>query len=283
MQGAYPSRSRGSRAFPQARLRFGVVPVWLQFVITLLVGVVTGVLSGMFGIGGAVVTTPAIRVLGATALQAIGSTLPAILPSSVSGSLRYRREQMIHARVVLVTCAFGIPASVGGSALSDVVPGNGHVLMLLTAGLVAYTAYRTAYPTARSLERVSAPIAVEWWRFALVGIAAGGLSGLLGIGGGIVMVPAFSAWIGIPLKESIATSLMCVGIFAIPGTLTHWYLGHIEWTFAAALAIGVIPGARLGAHFTIVANDRLLRYSVGAVLGIVAIVYGAGEIVAWMR
>ena len=68
------------------------------------------------------------------------------------------------------------------------------------------------------------------------------------------MVPAFSAWVGMPLKETIATSLACVGIFAIPGTLTHWYLGHIDWTFAVALAVGVIPGARIGAHFTINAD-----------------------------
>ena len=81
------------------------------------------------------------------------------------------------------------------------------------------------------------------------------LSGLLGIGGGILMVPAFSAWVGLPLKETIATSLACVGIFAIPGTLTHWYLGHIDWTFAVALAIGVIPGAQIGARL----HDRQRR------------------------
>ncbi len=97
------------------------------------------------------------------------------------------------------------------------------------------------------------------------------------------MVPAFSAWVGLPLKPSIATSLACVGIFAIPGTLTHWYLGHIDWTFAMALSVGVVPGARIGAHLTINAADRLLRYSVGSVLGIIAVVYGAGELAALIK
>ena len=77
-----------------ARVPSAVVPVGLEFALTVAVGVISGVLSGMFGIGGAVVTTPAIRVLGATTFQAIGSTLPSILPSSISGSLRYRREQL---------------------------------------------------------------------------------------------------------------------------------------------------------------------------------------------
>ncbi len=256
------------------------MPVVLQVLLTLLVGVATGVMSGMFGIGGAVVSTPAIRVLGATALQAVGSTLPSIFPSSISGSLRYQREHLILPRVVAWTTPFGVVSSVAGSRLSDTVPGNGHVLMLATAALVAYTAYRTAYPTARTTERSGDVPRDDWLRLAIIGFAAGGLSGLLGIGGGILMVPAFLAWVGLPLKETIATSLVCVGIFAIPGTITHWYLGHIDWTFAIPLAIGVIPGAQIGAHFTITASDRKLRYTVGAALGVIAVVYAAGEVVA---
>jgi uncharacterized membrane protein YfcA len=251
----------------------------LQFVLTLLLGVVTGILSGMFGIGGAIVSTPGIRVLGATALQAVGSTLPSVLPSSVSGSLRYQREQLINARVVAWTAAFGVAASVAGSALSSAVPGDGHLLMLFTAALIAFTAYRTAFP--RTVE-VSAELRDDWWRLAVIGVAAGALSGLLGVGGGILMVPAFSAWVGMPLKETIATSLACVGIFAIPGTITHAALGHIDWAFAIPLAIGVIPGARIGAHFTITASDRTLRYSVGAAFGVIAVIYAAGELIAWL-
>ena len=82
------------------------------------------------------------------------------------------------------------------------------------------------------------------------------------------MVPAFSAWVGIPLKETIATSLACVGVFAIPGTITHALHGHIDWTFAIPLCIGVIPGARIGANFTIAAERPDAALSVGGVLGI---------------
>ena len=94
------------------------------------------------------------------------------------------------------------------------------------------------------------------------------------------MVPAFSAWLGIPLKETVATSLACVGIFAVPGTITHALLGHINWAIAIPLCIGVIPGARIGANLTIASSDRTLRLSVGAVLGIIATIYAIGEIIA---
>ena len=258
------------------------MPVVLQFVLTVAIGVLAGVLSGMFGIGGAVVTTPAIRVLGATTFEAIGSTLPSILPSSISGSIRYNRERLIRGRVVLWASVFGVPASVVGSRLSHAVPGNGHWLMIATAALVGFTAYRTAFPVIRPDGTIGTADNQrdDWWTLGVIGFAAGMLSGLLGIGGGILMVPAFSTWVGLPLKETIATSLACVGIFAVPGTITHAIQGDINWSFAIALAIGVIPGAQIGAHFTIASDDRTLRYTVGAALGIIAVIYAAGEIAA---
>jgi hypothetical protein len=258
------------------------LPVALQFVLTVAVGFLSGVLSGMFGIGGAVVSTPAIRVLGATTFQAIGSTLPSILPSSISGSYRYNREHLIRGRIMVITAAFGVPASVIGSRLSRSVPGNGHWLMIATAALVGFTAYRTAFPIVRA-DGTTGPLAElrdSWWMLAVIGIAAGALSGLLGIGGGILMVPAFSAWVGLPLRDTIATSLACVGIFAVPGTITHAFQGDIDWTFAIALAIGVVPGAQVGAKFTISADDRTLRYTVGAALGVIALIYAIGELLA---
>jgi uncharacterized membrane protein YfcA len=256
------------------------VPAVLQFALTVAVGVASGVLSGMFGIGGAVVTTPAIRVLGATTFEAIGSTLPAILPSSISGSLRYNREHLIRGRIFLLASAFGVPATIVGSRLSRAVPGNGHWLMIATAVLVGFTAYRTAFPVERPDGTIGTAdnLRDEWWTLGLIGLAAGMLSGLLGIGGGILMVPAFSAWVGLPLKETIATSLACVGVFAVPGTITHAIQGDIDWSFAIALAIGVIPGAQIGARLTIASDDRSLRYTVGTALGIIAVIYAAGEV-----
>ena len=277
-------------------------PGILRDALTLIAGVMTGVLSAAFGVGGAVVSTPAIRALGASATIAIGTTLPSILPSAISGTLRYTRDRLIEWRVVWWTAPFGMVSAIGGSLLSKVVPGNGHWLMLLTAGLLGFTAWRMARQpdapapsgddphaeaeTDREMvpthpaphDRHDSPIVL-----AMIGIGAGLLSGLLGIGGGVVMVPAFSEIAGIPLKASIATSLACVGLLATPGTITHALLGDINWTFALFLAIGVIPGARLGAALAIRAGHRLLRVSVAVFLGGTAVLYAAGEIKALVK
>ncbi len=250
----------------------------------------------MFGVGGAVVSTPAIRALGATPIEAIGSTLPSIIPSAISGSLRYRREGLVHWRVVLWTALVGCAAAVGGALLADVVPGDGHLLMVLTALLLMFTAYRTGQspsrpdpadaeelPPARDPDFADAPAPAgpprtEWWRLAVIGLAAGLLSGLLGVGGGIIMVPAFASWVRLPIKEAVGCSLACVGILAVPGTITHQLLGHIDWAFALPLCIAVIPGARVGAHLAIRSSERGLRLSVAIVLGSIAVIYAAGEV-----
>ncbi|MFO7591365.1 MAG: sulfite exporter TauE/SafE family protein [Acidimicrobiia bacterium] len=271
-------------------------------VLATLAGMLTGVLSGMFGVGGAIVSTPAIRALGAGPIDAVGSTLPSIFPASISGALRYRKEELLNVRVMLWTALSGVAASVGGALLVDEVPGDGHALQIFTAGLVAFSAVKLSRPPRRAEapdelaiegatdagpgaeivpdEGEALPVRDERWRLVATGIGAGGLSGLLGVGGGILMVPAFTGWVRLPLKEALGTSLACVGVLAIPGTITHALLGHIDWLYALPLAVGVVPGARLGSFLAIRSSDRFLRKLVGIVLGAIAVVYATGEILA---
>jgi uncharacterized membrane protein YfcA len=267
-------------------------------VLTTIVGFGTGVLSGMFGVGGAVVSTPAIRALGATPIAAVASTLPSIIPGATSGALRYRRDELVDLHVAVWTAGVGAFAAVGGALLVDEVPGDGHPLMLLTAGLIAFSAYRLARapeererPVDLTLEGLTdagpgaelirvGPPRVAWWRSALIGVGAGGLSGLLGVGGGLLMVPAFTGWLRLPIKAAIGTSLACVAVLAIPGTITHALLGHIDWLYALPLCVGIVPGARLGSHLAIRSSDRTLRLIVGTGLGTIALAYAVGEILA---
>lgn len=270
---------------------------WLQVILTLLLGMVTGVLSAMFGVGGAVISTPGIRALGATPLEGIGSTLPSILPASIIGTLRYHREGFVLWRAVGWTAAFGAPAAVLGSLATSSIPGKGHLQMIATAALVGLTAYRTsrhpaalvpAAPNATDHAAMAAPerppvARAAWWCYAVIGAGAGMLSGLLGVGGGVLMVPAFQSWLRMGLKATIATSLACVGLLAIPGTITHTLKHHIDWAFALPLCIGVVPGAQIGSHLAVKAADRSLRRVTGIVLGTVAVVYAVAEVIALAR
>jgi len=167
-----------------------------------------------------------------------------------------------------------------GAVASKVIPGKGHVQMVLTALLLGWFAFRTARGSDPAVPPEDHELRRGLGLLVVIGAMAGGLSGFLGVGGGILLVPAFTNWVGLPLKRAIATSLVCVGLVCIPGTITHQILGDIDWLFALPLMVTAIPGARVGAQLAIRASDRALRITVASVLGTIAIVYGVVELLA---
>lgn len=249
----------------------------LQAVLGVLVGFAAGVLSGLFGVGGGVITTPAVNVLlGGTAIQAVATPLPVIFPTSLAGASAYARAGQVGWRAARWSVLPGIPAALVGANLTRFV--NAHLLLVVTALLIGWTAVQVVR---------GRPPKTPWeagqtagWKYALIGAAAGFVSGLLGVGGGIIMVPAYAVVIGMPLRRALGTSLVVISALVVPGTLEHWRLGHVDWTIFLVLVLGVLPGARLGARIALGVAERTLRMAVGLFLLAVAILYGTREIVA---
>ena len=247
----------------------------LQVGVAIAVGFVSGVLSGMFGVGGGVVTTPAVNtLLGGTAIAAIATPLPVILPSSLVGSYTYAKAGQVSVRATRWAAVPGVAGAVSGALLTEVV--NTHLLLVVTSALIAFTAVRVIR---------NRPPRTPWaigrtpgWKYAAIGLVAGTVSGLLGLGGGIVLVPAFTLWVGMPLRRALGTSLLVIAVLVIPSTIVHALLGNIDWAIFLARTIGVVPGARLGARVALGVRERTLRRAVGAFLLVVALAYGASEL-----
>jgi hypothetical protein len=248
-----------------------------QWLFGVLVGILAGVLSGLFGVGGGVVTTPAVNVLlGGSAIQAVATPLPVIFPTSIVGAYTYAKAGEVSFRGARWAAGPGGVGAAVGAYLTELV--NAHVLLIVTAALLAWTAVQ--------ILRGRQP-STPWrlgetprWKYAVIGLVAGLVSGLLGIGGGIVMVPAFTVLLGMPLKRALGTSLVVIAALVVPATIVHWTLGNIDWAIFAALAIGVMPGARIGARMALVARERSLRITVGVFLLAIAVLYAVRESVA---
>jgi uncharacterized membrane protein YfcA len=252
-----------------------VTPV--EWALGILAGFAAGILSGLFGVGGGIVTTPAVNVLlGGTAIQAVATPLPVIFPTSLVGAYTYAKAGEASFRAARWAVGPGLAGAALGAYLTEFT--DAHLLLLATAVLLAWTALqvirgrRTATPW-----RVGA---TPGWRYAAIGLGAGLVSGLLGVGGGIVMVPAFTVLLGMPLKRALGTSLVVISALVVPGTIVHAWLGNIDWAIFLALTIGVIPGARIGALVAIGARERTLRMTVGLFLLVIGVVYGISETVA---
>ena len=281
-----------------ATVTAGKVGLYLAVV---AVGVLSGILSALLGVGGAVITTPAVRFMGATPIEAVGSTVPAILPGAISGSWRYAKEGLVEWRTALGLGAAGALFAVGGAVLSEYV--DGRVLMLLTAALMLWSGISVARggrkgpaPTGppaavgdgvAEASATAAPATATLLRdvprhsvgtIAGLGAVAGFVAGLLGVGGGIVMVPMLTGPLKFPVRAATASSLVAVAIFSLPALLTHAVPGHINWFFATALMIGVVPGAQIGASLTIRSSERTIRLAFGGFIVLMALVFAASQL-----
>lgn len=239
-----------------------------------LAGLAAGVLSGMFGVGGGIVSTPAISVIyGVAPVVAVATPLPVIFPTAIVGAETYRRAGQIDLRAAAWISVFGAFAAGGGAALTVFV--NGHLLLIVTAVLLAWQAVEVA--RGATIKETAARRESTAWTYAGIGLLAGLASGLLGIGGGIVIVPMLAGWLGMSLKRALGTSLAAIIAIVVPGAAVHAALGHIDWRIALVLALGSIVGARIGAKIALGARERTLRLLVGGFLGFVAVAYGVSE------
>lgn len=114
-----------------------------------------------------------------------------------------------------------------------------------------------------------------------LGMGGGFLAGLLGIGGGLILTPGFSLGLRLPVKNTIATALATVAMMSTTAVITHIALGHVDWRFALPLAIGIIPGARVGASITIGTSEQRMRLVSGGLLTVMALVYLMSELLTW--
>ena len=241
------------------------------------IGLASGVLAGLFGVGGGILMTPGIQVLlGAPAIVALATPLPVIFPTALAGALAYRRAGEIDARAVAWLVGPGLVGAALGAWLTEEVDTT--LLLLVTALLLGWQAVGilrgSRAPRADEPRPATAPI------LGGIGAVAGFASGLLGIGGGLVMVPLLAGWLGMPLKRALGTSLLAIVALVVPGAIVHAALGHIDLGLGLALAVGAVPGARLGAALALGAKERTLRLVVGGGLLATSVGYAVEQLAA---
>jgi uncharacterized membrane protein YfcA len=225
-------------------------------------GAIIGLSSGMFGIGGALLATPLLKIfMGVPAILALATPLVAAVPSAVSGSIAYARTKLVRYDVAWRTLPVAMPLNLLGAYLTKYTPDL--VLMVATGAVLLYVAWTFIRRGFRKVDPAGEPSIEEgrfgWQAYVGCGIA-GFMSGFLAIGGGIALVPTFIKVLHLPTKQAVATSLLCVAALAVPGVIMHGILHHIDWHIALLLCITVIPMSYLGARIaTKMKNSTLER------------------------
>jgi len=226
------------------------------------VGAFVGLVAGLFGKGGSALATPLLHLAGVPALIAVASPLPATVPGTALAALTYSRQGFIDRRVLGWTIAGGLPATVIGALATRWIGGG--PLIVITDVVVAGLGLRFLLrPTVDRPARATPPGRVVLLTLAVV---VGLISGLLANSGGFLLAPLFMAVLGMPLKPALGTSLAAACALAVPGTLVHVALGHVDWTVVAAFGLASIPLSVVGARLGTRSDARLLERGYGALL-----------------
>jgi uncharacterized membrane protein YfcA len=245
-------------------------------------GLVVGIVLGVVGGGGSIIAVPALVYgVGMSPAQAIPTSLLVVGVSSLTALLPRIREGLNWPVIALVGGA-GIPAAWAGAAVGKLLDPN--LLMLAFAGIMVAAGIRMLMKP-RETEgscstgphrafRSCAPKAVG------VGLLVGFLTGLLGVGGGFLITPALTIFLGLRMKQAVGTSLAIIVVNSAAGFSAHATGYTFDWTTTLAFAIPAIVGSVAAARFARRLHDKHIRISFAVLIFAVAAWVTAGTVTA---
>ena len=247
--------------------------------LVLLVGAGVGFLGGLLGKGGSAIATPMLVAIGVPPMIAVAAPLPATIPGTLLAADRYRRHSLVDRRVLVWSVAVGVPATILGAIATHWV--TAEALIVVTDVVLALLGLRLLARPHRSVGE-NPPgwpeITHRTGLVGLVGVAAitGLAAGLLANSGGFLLAPLFITVLRLPVKPALGTSLVVAAALAVPGSLVHLALGHLDWRVVLVFGLGSIPLSSLGARIALRVDAQRLERFYGAAL----FLFGAGFLMA---
>ncbi len=233
------------------------------------VGFAAGTLGSIVGLGGGILIIPVLAVyMGVPMHQAIGTSLMAVIATSTATSSVNVERGVTDIRLGMTLEL----ATTLGAAAAAIVAGYIHrtTLAILFTGFLLYTGLsmirRAWHGRSQKAEANIPEYEVHHYPQGLgAAFLAGGMSGLLGIGGGAIKVPVMYLFMGVPLRVATATSNFMIGVTASASAFIYWGRGDVLLSLAGPIIVGVFAGSLAGARLA-------PKLRVSHVLGILIVV-----------
>jgi uncharacterized membrane protein YfcA len=235
----------------------------------LSLGLVAGFLSGLFGVGGGILIVPIlVLLLGMGQRLAHGTSLTAVLPIAVSGVVGFALEDSVDWPATGFLVAGAMAGAVVGTHALHVLPTR--VLGYAFAGILMASALRLVLDHSEATGRGHLTVLMALG-FAALGLLSGTLAGLLGVGGGVVMVPAMIILFGIPAAIAKGTSLGVIIPTSVVGTRRNLAKGNCDLRVATIVGLAGVVSAFGASKISVGLDERLSNALFAALLGIVAV------------
>jgi uncharacterized protein len=234
-----------------------------------LLGLAAGFLSGLFGVGGGILIVPVlVLALGMNQRLAHGTSLAAVLPIAASGLIGFAVEDSVDWPVALaLTIGAMVGAVIGTHALHVL---SVRVLAYAFAGILLVSAVRLVLDHSEGLGRGGLDVLMVIG-LVLVGLAAGTLAGLLGVGGGVVMVPAMIIFFGIPAAVAKGTSLGVIIPTSLVATQRNLRNGNAELPVALVVGLSGVVSSFLASKISVGLDEQTSNVLFAVLLTVVAV------------
>jgi uncharacterized protein len=233
-------------------------------------GLFSGLLAGVLGIGGGTVLVPIIKSLGYSPVQAVATSLLAIVMTSISGSWQnWRAGNLNLKRVLLLALPSLFTAQLGVWLASSIEP---HILLAAFACFLILNIFLSSLRKRIIVRGDDSNQAINNPALArlFTGGTSGFLAGLFGIGGGVILVPLQILLLGEKIKSAIQTSLGVIVITSIAACIGHAQRGNVLWYQGTILGIGGLIGAQISTRFLPKLPDQVVAISFNVLLGLLA-------------
>lgn len=231
------------------------------YLFLVIVAFVIGIIAAALGIGGGLLMVPTLTLLFDVEIhEAAGTSLIVIVFTALSGTLAYYRQKRIHYKLGLVYAAVTVPGAIIGALIAAELDASTlkvlfGVCMIPVAAKMIVRPKKRNFPMnenqkARESEvlELMPPLTRQQYTFGLsLGFIAGLASGLLGIGGGAIAVPALALVIGLPMHIAVATSAFVMIFTSTAGAAIKIWDDSVAWDFVPPMVLGIVFGAQVGA------------------------------------
>lgn len=224
----------------------------------LALGVIAGVMSGLFGIGGGAVMVPLLVLwLALPQHRAHATSLAAIIVTAASGMVRFAGDGEVGYAAGLSIAAGAVAGAFFGAQLMHRISATR--LRQAFAVLMVAVSLQMLFGFTPQAGAVALSGGAAIAGYVVLGVAAGILSGLMGVGGGVILVPAMVLLFGFSQHAAEGTSLLVIIPTAIVGSVRHAKNGYTDWRLGMILGAAGVVGAWVGASVALTLDAELLQ------------------------